>query len=74
MLSEVKMESLPGNITEAMVIKVHKESGAQVKKGEVLFDIEGGKGSIFVKTNMDGTLQTIKVMEGAKVKNGDVLA
>jgi dihydrolipoamide dehydrogenase len=74
MLVDLKIETLPNNLSEAKIVKIYKESGSAVTAQEVLFDIEGGKSSVSVKANAKGIIQKINVEVGDPVKVGDILA
>lgn len=71
---EMKLESLPHNGKEAKVVKVYKKEGDAVKPGDVVFEVEAGKGSTPVKTDIDGKIEEVKVKVGDTVKVGGVLA
>lgn len=74
MLIDLKLESLPNNLSEAKVTKVYKAAGETVSSGEVLFDVEGGKSCVSVKANANGILRKINVESGDPVKARDILA
>lgn len=74
MLIDLRLESLPNNLSEAKVIKIYKTTGAAVSADEVLFNLEGGKNSVSVKANANGILRQVNVEPGSQVKAGDILA
>ncbi len=56
------------------VVSIQAESGAEVKKGDVIVVLESMKMQVAIKAHKDGTLKEIKVKQGASVVRNDVLA
>ncbi|PRR77269.1 Dihydrolipoyl dehydrogenase [Clostridium liquoris] len=73
MIIEVKLEKLSPGSKEGKVGKIHKTVGQLVKAGDVLLEVEGRKGNIPVKSNIEGKICSLDVEEGSRVKLGDVL-
>jgi 2-oxoglutarate dehydrogenase E2 component (dihydrolipoamide succinyltransferase) len=71
---EIKVPTLGESITEAIVGKWHKKVGDSVAVDEPVAVLETDKVTIDVQAPESGTIETISVTEGAKVKIGDVLA
>jgi len=61
------MPKLGQTVEESKILKWHKKSGDQVKKGDVLFEIETDKAVLDVESFFDGTLLKIIVNEGETV-------
>lgn len=61
------MPKLGQTVEESTILKWHKQAGDQVKKGEVLFEIETDKAVLEVESFADGTLLKIFVNEGNSV-------
>jgi len=60
---------MPGKISA-----VKAESGASVKRGDVLVVLEAMKMQNDITATADGTLHEIRVQVGDNVKTGDILA
>lgn len=71
---EMKLVNLPHNGKEAKVTKILKKAGEDVKPGDLVFEVESGKGSTAIKSDMTGKVQSIKVSVGDTVKINDLLA
>ncbi|SFH18490.1 Biotin-requiring enzyme [Desulfotomaculum arcticum] len=74
MLFEIKLEKLSYDVTEKKVTRIYKGVGDELNVGEILFDLEGGKANIPVKSEFNGTIESISVEVGQVVKIGDILA
>lgn len=70
---EIKIEKLSGHDKEAKVGKICVKKDQVVKAGEVLLNLESGKGNVALKSKYDGKILSIMVDEGAGVKIGDVV-
>lgn len=71
---EVKIGSSLGKGKEAQIIKSYYKQGDNIKVGDVLFDSESGKGNTPVRSEVEGTVVSIKVKVGDKVNSDTVLA
>jgi len=71
-MADIVTPALGESVTEATIAKWTKKSGEQVKKDEVLVELETDKVSLEVAAPSDGTL-TILVGEGETVYPGTVL-
>jgi dihydrolipoamide dehydrogenase len=71
---EVKIGSSLGKGKEAQIIKSYYKQGDKIKVGDVLFDSESGKGNTPVRSEVEGTIVSIKVKVGDKVNSDTVLA
>lgn len=67
MAHTVIMPKLGQTVEESTVLKWHKKIGDQVKKGEVLFEIETDKAVLEVESFADGKLLKILVKDGETV-------
>ena len=67
MVHTVIMPKLGQTVEESTILKWHKKTGDQVKKGEILFDIETDKAVLEVESFVEGTLLKILVREGETV-------
>jgi len=61
------MPKLGQTVEESTIVKWHKQAGDQVKKGEILFEIETDKAVLEIESFFDGTLLKIIVKEGETV-------
>ncbi len=71
---EFKMPSMGADMESAVLTKWNYGVGDEVKKGDVICEIETAKGDIDVEVWESGTLTEIVVQEGARVPVGEVLA
>lgn len=71
---EVKIGNSLGHGKEAKIIKVYNKEGDTIKVGDILFDSESGKGNTQVKSEVEGTIVSIKIKAGDKVNSNTVLA
>src|SRR5450759_834964 len=67
MVQTVIMPKLGQTVEESTVLKWHKREGEQVKKGEILFEIETDKAVLEIESFFEGTLLKIVVAEGQTV-------
>lgn len=71
---EVKLEKSLNKNDQTKIIKVLKNVGDFVKLNDVIFEVEGGKGSCKVNSKVQGIIETINVKEGDTVNADKVLA
>ncbi|HOJ37152.1 MAG TPA: 2-oxo acid dehydrogenase subunit E2 [Ignavibacteriales bacterium] len=69
----VTVPNLGENVKDATIIKIAIEIGAQVKKNDLLFEVETGKATLEIVSEYDGLVKNIFVKEGDKVNNNDKL-
>ena len=74
MAVEFVMPRMGLTMEEGAVVKWHKQVGEQVKKGELLLEIETDKVTTEVVSNADGILGKILVAEGVSVPIGTPIA
>lgn len=74
MTIEVKVPVLPESVEDAIIAAWHKQAGETVRRDENLVDLETDKVVLEVPAPVDGTLQEIKVAQGATVLSGQLLA
>lgn len=70
----IKLGNLLGSNKEGKVLKVNKKVGDKVSVGEVLFDVEAGKGSSSVKSEVNGIIKAVEVKIGQTVSKETILA
>ncbi len=68
------LDKLNGHAKEGKVCKIHVNEGDSINPGDLMFDIECSKGNFQVKSIYKGTIKTLKITDGIKVKIGDTLA
>jgi dihydrolipoamide dehydrogenase len=68
---EIKIKKLSGHDKEAKVGKITVKENQEVSVGEVLVNLESGKGNIAFKAECAGTITSIHIEEGANVKIGE---
>jgi 2-oxoglutarate dehydrogenase E2 component (dihydrolipoamide succinyltransferase) len=71
---EVKVPQLPESVTEATLVRWHKQAGEAVKRDENLIDVETDKVVLELPAPGDGVLAEIRVGDGATVVANDVIA
>jgi len=72
-MNKVILEKLPNNAKDTIVTKVKVTPNQKVKKGDTLFEFEGGKVSSFFKSPYTGIVDKVYFEEGDVVKLGDVV-
>ncbi|WP_252226931.1 dihydrolipoyl dehydrogenase [Clostridium sp. ZBS2] len=70
---DIRLETLSGHNKSAKVGKISVTEGEQVKKGQVLMQLETSKGNTPFKANFDFKIDEIKVSEGNEVEIGQIL-
>jgi pyruvate dehydrogenase E2 component (dihydrolipoamide acetyltransferase) len=70
----ILMPRLSDTMTEGVIAAWHKKVGDQVKKGEVLADIETDKATMELESYKEGKLLYVGVKEGEKIQVNDLLA
>lgn len=71
---EIKVPMLPESVSDATILKWHKEEGEEVKRDEVLVELETDKVVLEVPAPADGVLGKVSQAVGAVVHSDDVLA
>jgi biotin carboxyl carrier protein len=56
------------------VVSINVETGANIKKGDVVCVLESMKMQISIKSHKDGVVKSIKMKQGASVAKNDILA
>ena len=74
MRKEVTMPRMGQSMDEGRVLHWLKEVGAEVKRGEVIAEIETDKAVVEMETFVSGTLVEVIVPEGELVSTGTVIA
>jgi 2-oxoglutarate dehydrogenase E2 component (dihydrolipoamide succinyltransferase) len=70
---EIKVPVLPESVTDASIVKWHVKPGDFVKRDQTLVDLETDKVVLEVPAESDGYIENILLLEGAEVKEGEVL-
>jgi len=70
----ILMPRLSDTMTEGVIAAWHKKVGDQVKKGEVLADIETDKATMELESYKEGKLLYVGAKEGEKIQVNDLLA
>ena len=71
---EIKVPQLPESVADATLVAWHKKAGDSVSRDENLVDLETDKVVLEVPAPVSGTLVDIKIVEGATVVAGELLA
>ncbi|MFN3477172.1 MAG: dihydrolipoamide acetyltransferase family protein [Candidatus Methylomirabilales bacterium] len=74
MTTEVVMPKMGYDMTEGKILRWRKQEGEEVKRGEVIAEIETGKVDIEVEAFSSGILKRILAREGEVVPVGQVIA
>ncbi|HJA73324.1 MAG TPA: lipoyl domain-containing protein [Candidatus Limosilactobacillus faecipullorum] len=74
MEKELKMPKLSPKSTDYFFGSWEKQVGDQVKKGDILFEVESEKVISEVPSDFDGVLKAQCIEEGNPVSAGDVVA
>jgi 2-oxoglutarate dehydrogenase E2 component (dihydrolipoamide succinyltransferase) len=73
MSTELKIPQLPESVADATIVTWHKAQGDQVKRDEVVVDIETDKVVLEVPAPTDGVIEKISAREGDVVTAGQVI-
>ena len=73
-MAEFRMPSLGADMKEGLLVEWKVEPGDQVKRGDIISEVETQKGIIEIEVFTDGTVEQILVRPGEKVPVGTVLA
>ena len=74
MAEVILMPRLSDTMTEGVIAEWHKKVGDNVKKGELLAEVETDKATMELESYKDGTLLYIGVDKGGKLQVNDLLA
>jgi pyruvate dehydrogenase E2 component (dihydrolipoamide acetyltransferase) len=74
MAEVILMPRLSDTMTEGVIAAWHKKVGDQVKKGEVLAEIETDKATMELESYKDGTILHLGADKGGKIQVNDLLA
>jgi pyruvate dehydrogenase E2 component (dihydrolipoamide acetyltransferase) len=74
MAIEITMPQMGADMTEGTLVRWTKQVGDEVKRGEVIAEIETDKATVELEAFESGTLQQIIVQEGETVPVGQVIA
>jgi len=73
MSSEIKVPTLPESIADALIVTWHKQEGDEVKRDEVIVEVETDKVVLEVPAAADGVLGKIIEPEGTTVQAHQVI-
>ncbi|HEY0960723.1 MAG TPA: 2-oxoglutarate dehydrogenase complex dihydrolipoyllysine-residue succinyltransferase [Pseudomonadales bacterium] len=74
MATEIKAPSLPESVPDGTIATWYKQEGQQVKRDELIVDIETDKVLLEVVAPADGVLKSIKKAAGEKIVSNELLA
>jgi pyruvate dehydrogenase E2 component (dihydrolipoamide acetyltransferase) len=74
MAEVILMPRLSDTMTEGVIAEWHKKVGDQVKKGELLAEVETDKATMDLESYKDGTLLYTGTTKGGKIQVNDLLA
>jgi pyruvate dehydrogenase E2 component (dihydrolipoamide acetyltransferase) len=74
MAEVILMPRLSDTMTEGVIAAWHKKVGDQVKKGELLAEVETDKATMDLESYKDGTLLYVGTDKGGKIQVNDLLA
>ena len=70
--TEIKVPNI-GDFKDVEVVEVLVSVGQTLKKNDPLITIESDKSSVEIPSNIDGKIKTLKIKEGDKVSEGDLI-
>ena len=71
---EFKMPSLGADMEDGTLVEWRKKPGDQVKRGDILADVDTQKGLIEIEVFDEGVIDTLLLEEGVKVPVGTIMA
>jgi pyruvate dehydrogenase E2 component (dihydrolipoamide acetyltransferase) len=74
MITEVVMPKMGYDMTEGTILRWRKQEGEEIKRGEIIAEIETTKVTVEVEAYASGVLRQILVREGQTVPVGQVIA
>lgn len=72
-MANIILPKIDEEIQESTVIFWHKQEGDDIKKGDVLVEVQTEKAVTEIEAEVDGKLEKINVKRGEVAKIGDVL-
>lgn len=73
-MSEITMPRLSDTMQEGTIVRWRKRAGDEIKKGDILAEIETDKATMDLEAYEDGTFQRILVQEGETAPIGQTIA
>lgn len=73
MTNSFRLPDLGEGVHEAEILDIPVEEGQAVKEGDIILEVETDKAAVEIPSPVTGTIQAIKVSQGATVNVGDVL-
>jgi len=70
---EYKLPELGENISEGTIAKVLVKEGDAISEGQPLLELETDKAVLEVPSTVSGTVQSVQVSSGGKIKVGDII-
>src|ERR1700761_2368097 len=74
MASEIKMPQLSDTMSSGKILSWKKKEGDQVKRGEILAEVETEKANLEIESFQQGTLLKIIIPADTQAGVGDVIA
>jgi len=74
MLKEIRMPDIGTNVDEIRIIRWLKQPGDEVKRGELLLEVETDKATMEVESYLAGVIDKIEAAEDTVVVTGDIIA
>lgn len=74
MATEIKMPQLSDTMASGKILTWKMQEGAQVKRGDILAEVETDKANLEIESFFNGTLLKIAVAAGTNAKVGEVIA
>ncbi|MGH7422911.1 MAG: biotin/lipoyl-containing protein, partial [Candidatus Methylomirabilales bacterium] len=74
MVTEVVMPKMGYDMTEGTIVRWRKQEGDEVKRGDIIAEVETTKVTVEVEAYSSGILRKILVPEGQTVPVGEVVA
>jgi pyruvate dehydrogenase E2 component (dihydrolipoamide acetyltransferase) len=74
MISEVVMPQMGADMTEGTIVRWLKKEGDQVKRGEIIAEIETDKANVEIEAFESGLFRKILAQEGATIEVGKAIA
>lgn len=74
MKREIILEELPGFETSVKIVKLNIDEGDNLKVGDIILSMEGGKCSEDLESELAGKVLSLEVEEGEEVEKGSLIA
>jgi len=71
---EIKLETLSGHAKDGTCCSLNKKAGDSISAGDIIAEIETGKGVAEIASDATGTVISINIAEGDKIALGNLIA